>query len=214
MHSLLFDVEEFPHNTPGPTGTNGDLGALVAKAKPEVAEEDKNDLRLLQDVYGVVSKKEKPYKTEDKNGKWHNDVEAYIKDRDAFFGSAEKYSLYKKKALEELEADNRKLRNVIEPNKKVRKKKKDWADAQTVFYCWVRKAYEEVLKDDIVDIPKLIKSGTSKKLNDALQKVRVDYGHGFQAGGFNPRPMKIGGRYRLGTLSDHTLGTAIDIESK
>ena len=52
----------------------------------------------------------------------------------------------------------------------------------------------------------------SEKLKTALAKVKVDYGKNFQYGGFNPRPMKRDG-YRLGTISDHGMGTAVDVES-
>jgi hypothetical protein len=85
-------------------------------------------------------------------------------------------------------------------------------EAQTVFYRWVRKAY---LKKGITDVPGLIKRGMSPELADAMKKVRDAYGGAFAAGGFNPRPMKSAAyRYRLGTVSEHGLGNAVDVESK
>jgi hypothetical protein len=212
-HPLLHNIEAFPNTTPGPVGTNADLAAMVAEAGSAVSEADKNELRLLQEVYGVIRKDGKAYSYQDKKGVWHDDVDAYVEDRNKFFGSANAYKDYKQKALEELEADNGKLRNVIEPNKKTRKLKGNWNEAQTIFYCWVRKSYQNKL-GDTVNIPKLIKSGMSEKLQKALKQVRVDHGKHFQSGGFNPRPMKLAGKYRLGTLSDHALGTAIDVESE
>ncbi len=92
-----------------------------------------------------------------------------------------------------------------------RKSLGDWEKAQDVFYAWVRKAYHNKLGKS-VDIPKLIKSQMSEKLKKALEQVKLDYGKSFQSGGFNPRPMKLNG-YRLGTISEHAIGTAIDIES-
>jgi hypothetical protein len=62
-----------------------------------------------------------------------------------------------------------KLRNALEPNKDVRKVKKDWKEAQTVLYAWVRKAYQK--HKDVppgADIPKLIQSGTSEALSQGL----------------------------------------------
>ena len=211
----------FPHITPGPTGTHGDLGAIVVEpvAKAEavakevtVVKEDENELKLLREVYGVVKNtKARTYVYRDRKRKWHYRVKEYVKDRDAFFGSAEAYKTYLDKAREELDADKSKLRRLIEPNKKVRKKRPNWKKAQDVFYSWVRKAYENKLGEK-VDIPKLIKAGMSEKLQKALKRVRVDFGKEFKRGGFNPRPMKLAG-YRLGTLSDHAIGTAADIES-
>ena len=58
----------------------------------------------------------------------------------------------------------------------------------------------------------MIKSQMSEKLKNALKQVKLDYGKSFRAGGFNPRPMKLNG-YRLGTISEHAVGTAIDIEA-
>jgi hypothetical protein len=210
------DHDAFFPLTRGPMGTNGDLGAETTTATPTeraVADEDKKELQLLQDVYGgVISADGKAYKRKVK-GVWQDDVDAYVRDRNAFFGSGSEYRTYKETALKELEANNEKLRKVIEPNSGVRKVKENWKEAQTVFYCWVRKAYEN--HADVAtgtDLPKLVLSGTSEKLREALKQVRVDYGKQFQAGGFNPRPMKLNGKYRLGTLSEHAIGNAIDID--
>lgn len=209
------DRSIFVPHTRGPMGTNEDAGAETATARAATgatSAADARELELLQDVYGVISAGGNSYQKKVK-GTWQNDVEAYVRDRDAFFGSEAEYQAYKATALGELDASAEKLRKVIEPNANVRKAKNDWKEAQTVFYCWVRRAYEK--HGDVppgTDIPKLILSGTSEKLREALKKVRVDYGKQFQAGGFNPRPMKLAGKYRLGTLSEHAIGNAIDID--
>jgi hypothetical protein len=85
-------------------------------------------------------------------------------------------------------------------------------DAQKVFYRWVRRAYQ---KNGVNDVAGLILRGNSAELKAALSKVRVAYDKPFKSGGFNPRPMKDSSyRYRLGTISEHGLGNAIDIESQ
>jgi hypothetical protein len=202
---------DFPHATPGPLGTNGDLGQQAAAAPAAPSQEDTDELKLLQAIYGVIDAKGKAFKKKEKK-KWVADVDAYVRARDDYFGSAKAYTDYKATAVAELDADGGKLRNVIEPGAKTRKANPDWKKAQDVFYAWVRKAYEKKLGDG-VDIPKLIKAGMSEKLQKALKQVRLDYGQEFSAGGFNPRPMKLNGLYRLGTLSEHATGTAIDIDA-
>ena len=214
-----FLSSEFPHRTPGPMGVGGDLGAAIIDSAETAADEDENELKLLVEVYGSVKTKsgKKSYSYYEKaKGKKKPTlkyrVDDYVKDRNDFFDSAKAYRDYLSLAREELDADEAKLRKYVEPGKEVRKKVAEWRKAQDVFYAWVRKAYQKSLGES-VDIPKLIKSQMSEKLQKALQQVKVDYGQSFQYGGFNPRPMKLNG-YRLGTISEHGLGTAVDIESK
>jgi|GEM_PF-6123977 len=213
LDEYLFPVAQV---TPGPMGTNKDSAAALLKAaaaaKKIVDKANEDELKLLVKVYGTVKNKSgnKSY-TYWKKKKRQYRVDDYVKDRDAFFGSAKKYTDYKKKAHDELEADKKKLRRVIEPPLGKRKKLAKWEDAQDVFYAWVRKAYEKKLGAK-VDIPKLINSQMSEELKKALKQVKLDYGKSFKSGGFNPRPMKLSG-YRLGTISNHAIGTAIDIEA-
>lgn len=211
LYEDLFD--DFPHLTPGPMGTNNDRATKIADSAKPTANPDEEELKLLVKVYGDVKNKKgnKSYSYWEKKRKQYR-VADYVKDRDAFFGAAKIYQDYRDRARGELDADDGKLRRYIEPPLNVRKKVADWKKAQDVFYAWVRKAYENLLGEK-TDIPKLIKSQMSEKLKTALQQVQHDYGGDFQYGGFNPRPMKLGGGYRLGTISEHAIGTAIDIES-
>jgi hypothetical protein len=203
---------EFLPVTPGPTGSNGDLGAQAVKSKEVLAAEDDAEYQDLQNVYGILNAKGRAYGSYDKKKRKWKGLEAYLKHRDANFGSSAAYRTFKQAALDELEADKGKLRNGLEPPKEVRQRRATiWKDAQTAFYAWVRKGYKEQLGDD-ADVPKLVNSGQSDKLREALRKVRVSSGEKFQTGGFNPRPTKLAGKYRLGTLSDHALGTAVDVE--
>lgn len=133
-------------------------------------------------------------KTEDK------DAAAYEKHRKEFFGSDEDYQKWAEESDKELDG-TKGLRRLIELK----------GDAQTVFYRWVRKAYHNA---GVKDVPALIKKGKTKELEEAIKKVQGAYGKTFQHGGFNPRPKKSARYlYLLGTVSEHALGTAVDVES-
>lgn len=209
-----WDEGEFghrPHFTPGVLGCGMDIA--VRQALPEVPAADEQELKLLIQVYGTLLdragtlsysyrvKKQTRYR-----------VKEYVAHRDTFIGAGKAYIDYLAKCKAELDADGEKLRKYVEPAVQVRKRVADWRKAQDVFYAWVRKGYEKALGSD-VDVGKLIKAQMSDKLKTALDQVKHDFGKGFQYGGFNPRPMKKHG-YRLGTISEHALGSAIDIESE
>lgn len=205
-------------STSGPTGVK-DKAAVDAKATSDAkTKETKNaetELDLLRRLYGTVknrSAKKNYYKYDRKKKKWIYETEAYIKDRSDFFGSTKGYETFRDACKKELDADKEKLRKYIEPQVKVRKKHTDWRDAQDVFYAWVKKAYNKKAGKK-ADFGKVIKAQMSDDLKKALDTVKKDYGKKFSAGGFNPRPQKMGGGYRLGTLSEHAVGNAIDIEA-
>lgn len=148
-----------------------------------------------------------------KHGHWISRAEDYLQHRDAFIGPGTSYDGYRALARIELDANNAALRARLEPAVgKPRDNNGDWREAQVDFYAWVRRSYERRLGSG-ADIPAVIRAGTSAELRAALQQVRLKAGMQFKAGGFNPRPMKTPGGYRLGTLSDHALGTAVDIDS-
>lgn len=201
-----------PHLTPGTMGVGGDLASSVAEFAKRLATADENELKLLVQVYGPVKNKsgKTSYSYREKGEKKYR-TESYVADRNKFFGGQKAYENFLQESRKELDADKEKLRRLVEPQTKVRNQVNDWRKAQDVFYAWVRKAYRNTLGDS-ADIPKLIKSQMSEKLKTALKQVQLDYGKSFQHGGFNPRPMKMDG-YRLGTISEHGIGTAIDIES-
>ncbi len=136
-------------------------------------------------------------------------ADQYVKSRNEFFGSAEAYQNFAAESDKELD-ETKVLRKLIEFENK--------PEAQTVFYRWVRKAYHN---QGITNAPDIIKRGKTKELADVLTRIRANkdvkatYPEGFKAGGFNPRPKKDAKyRYRLGTLSEHGLGNAVDIEDK
>jgi hypothetical protein len=198
-------------DTPGPLGIN-DHGDPNLR-KPFLASTQSAQLRmdpLLEEAYWkicafaansvlVTEADDTEFnlfkgKIEDRN------VAEYVKHRTEFFGSTAAYRAYAAESDEEhREANYRKSQIEFE------------SDAEKVFYRWVRKAYEDA---GVEDVPKMIRSGQSDELRQELAKVRTAYGQGFHAGGFNPRPKKKNGKYRLGTISEHATGMAIDIEDQ
>lgn len=128
------------------------------------------------------------------------DAKAYVEHRNTFFGSKEEYDKFAKESDKELD-DTKGLRKQVELT----------GDTQTVFYRWVRKAY---MNAGVTDVPKMISQGMTKETTEAVNKVKTAYGKAFSSGGFNPRPMKNAKyKYRLGTLSEHAKGNALDVES-
>lgn len=206
--------------TPGVSGMGPDAMAKAEAQKDTKSAEVINaekELDLLRRLYGTMknSKNTKAYFSIDKKDqkKWVFDATAYINDRSSFFGSTKAYEKYKDEAKKELDADKEKLRAYIDPPKSIRNKHTDWRDGQEVFYCWVKKKFE---KDNGTgtEYAKIIKAQQSDKLKKALETVKADYGKSFRTGGFNPRPQKRpGGVYLLGTISEHAVGNAIDIDA-
>jgi hypothetical protein len=172
-----------------------------------------DELELLREVYGgVLDQSGKlPYAVFGQNG-WEYRANEYLNQRDSFFGSAQQYEAYKQVAVAELDADGGKLRNVLDPNVGVRKNLPRWKEGQAPFYAWTRKAYEKELGAG-ADVPKVINANQSPALRAALKQVRADFKGPFREEGFNPRPIKTTKGYRLGTLSDHALGLAVDINT-
>lgn len=144
---------------------------------------------------------------------WKFFTDKYLTDCIRYFGSISAYHDYKQVARGEINGEKPLVRH-LEPNMALRKEGTNWQEAQVVFYAWTRKGYENALKKEgraDANIPDLVRSGQSEKLKAALATVRHDYSGKFAAGGFNARPMKMSGQFRLGTLSDHALGTAVDV---
>jgi len=146
---------------------------------------------------------------------WKYNSGQYLTDCIRYFGSISAYQDYKLLARSEINGE-KPLDRHLEPNMSLRKEGTNWQEAQVIFYAWTRKGYEYALEKagrTGVNIPDLVRGGQSDKLKAALATIRHDYSGAFAAGGFNARPMKISGRYRLGTLSDHALGTAVDVNA-
>ncbi len=181
-------------DTPKTKAPAPEAKAEAAKAKPdEVSDEDKKEFELLK---GKVQ---------------DADAAAYVKHRRQFFGSDDAYKTFAAESDAELDTAIERKSGKKTVKISLRKFIELKGDAQTVFYRWVRKGYHT---KGVKDVPKLILQGMSSEVKDALDSVRQAYGKKFSAGGFNPRPMKDAKyRYRLGTISEHALGNAVDIES-
>jgi hypothetical protein len=177
--------------------------------------DEKGRVRYTQGISVKIKGRKRPTKR----------VEKYLRDRALFFGSNDGYFAYLAKARAELD-NTKNLRNTVEPpaweplkkgqTKEDRKPSlarriEGWQKGQDVFYAWVRRAIEDEVGAG-VNVGDLIMSGVSEKLSKALAKVKADVGP-FKYGGMNPRPRKKKGYgYRFGTMSEHALGNAIDIE--
>jgi hypothetical protein len=165
------------------------------------------DLEALRESYGNVLSEDgnREYAVFETEG-WTYRVDEYLTHRDSFFGSRFAYEAYLGTARGELEANGGKFRESI----LARRSAPRWREAQDIFWAWTRKAYENKLGPN-VDLPKLIRAKESEKLKVALRQVQVDFGSPFVQQTMSARPMKARGAFRLGTLSDHALGEAVDI---
>jgi len=191
-----------------------------------VMDQGLKELMLLARIFGPISdeKGEYPYARKAWSGQtrvWEMALHRYLKARDLMFGPGEAFSAYVAKVRAELDS-TKGLRDTVEPplhdegNKKApsrARREPDWKEAQDVFYAWVRRPMEELVGSD-VDIGALIMRGVTARLKAALAQVEASYGR-FSYGSINPRPKKKDGfGYRLGSLSDHALGNAIDINAR
>ncbi len=184
------------------------------------------ELKLLKKYWGV------PYdKTGDfayitsSDGNTVYEARSYLRDMNALFGSRAAYETYRTTAVGELNTTTTKrgvvrerLRDAIEPNKDKFPRDKpaysDWRQAQEPFYTWTRKAAElelALIGDTTTNIPEMVLSRSSTTLLKALDKAREQYQPKINYGGFNFRPKKERG-IRLGTVSEHGFGTAMDID--
>lgn len=199
--------------TPGSSGINDDTEPVPSPAEATNAQAA-HELKTLRTLYRVTSHRDaRGYRIEIKGRKASvDDVDSYLLDRNELFGAD--YSSFRMEAQTELDTVKG-LRDQIEPDKKVRRKHGAVGDeAQTTFYCWVRAAMLRQLAQggqSDVSVPQIINGGMTPRLKELIAKVRASYSGSFKSGGYNPRPMKGDGGYRLGTISDHALGLAADI---
>ncbi|MBZ5582088.1 MAG: hypothetical protein LAQ30_07750 [Acidobacteriia bacterium] len=152
----------------------------------------------------------------DRHGRPYHTVNSYLSDRTCYFGSPFAYAAFAAESDAELGRTRwigkrgiRTLGSMLEFGKHI--------ERQRIFYRWVRKAYKNKYGHD-KNVPELIRRGMSdelaKKIAEVRGSIRVRRAHEqhFKTGGFNPRPVKLCGCYRLGTLSKHATGMAVDID--
>lgn len=185
------------------------------------ASRDWSEYELLLNLYSnVADRNGKPYK------KTVDRFREYINDRDGYFGSAKEYRDWKAIARAELNqardglTKENCLRGVVLHGKEKRAKISGGDEAQDIFFAWVLKGYDNYFKKEGMAtanasslIAMIYRNGVNDELKAKIHQVQEDYEGKFNPTGFNPRPMKIDGNIRLGTLSDHALGMAFDFRS-
>jgi hypothetical protein len=148
------------------------------------------------------------------SGRPFADLDDYLDFRNDYFGSAEAYWAFARASDREFEEHAALLERLLpDPWRKRKSKIAGYNRWKHYLYRWIRKAY---IKSGVpeTEVPNVIKSGMTDELRAALQRVRATYSKQFRWGGFIPRPKKKqGGQFRLGTLSEHGTGTAVDVES-
>ncbi|HEU4423152.1 MAG TPA: M15 family metallopeptidase [Pilimelia sp.] len=162
--------------------------AAAAPASYAVTEDDKAEFNALKGKIRKNNKKATPITT----------VEAYVEYRHDFFGSPAAYESAKALADGEFDAMPKRIWNKIgqtEPK-----------DTKKVLYRWVRQAYVNAGIDDPVSV---IKTGMTGELTSKVAAIKEEHPD-LKAGGFVARPKKLGG-YKLGTISEHGTGKAIDV---
>lgn len=148
-------------------------------------------------------------------------LDDYVAYRTKYFGSAREYkdiAAQSDKELRESKLTSRKGKIITLRSRLDEKfQGKDMDEAANYFYRWVRQQYLLEFGGDkgFTGVPAFIFRGRSDKLDEALKGVKF---RDAQYGGFNPRPIKAkikkDAYYKLGTLSDHADGLAIDIEAQ
>jgi hypothetical protein len=171
---------------------------------------DKAEFELLSKRVSVLNAHGKPYR----------DAADYVAHRDAFFGSRSEYLAFAAESDRELTESKRVSRKGKVTTLRSRLDDKFQPDhmqqAAKVFYRWVRKAYKLKLGEE-ADVPALMFRGVNDDMARALSRVRVRELDASK--NFNPRPIKAlfprstTAGYRLGTISDHGWGLAVDIDS-
>ncbi len=167
------------------------------------------ELVLLREAYGLLLCRDgtRAYVKRRPEG-WMYEIGQYLWDRDLFFGSVASYEMYRWNAHQELE--EKKLRNNLGPPRQVRLQLSRWKEAQDCFYAWTRRAYENAGGNEGA-ISAIIRAGASERLKEAMARVSARFTESMQVQWGTFRPMKRAGGYRLGTISDHAFGCAVDI---
>jgi hypothetical protein len=132
-------------------------------------------------------------------------VHSYLAHRRSVFGSDANY--HDKTALADQEFDaNQRLMMVEMEGGTI--------DAKKALYRWVREGF---LRSGVTNPIQKIRSGETPALRSALANVQAAVGRVSLSGRFVPRPRKSEfpeGLFKLGTISEHATGKAVDIQAK
>jgi hypothetical protein len=129
-------------------------------------------------------------------------VEEYVTYRNEHFGGREEYNAVRVTADAEWSASATIRSRVGQGG--------DSADRRQALYRWVRLEYRRAGIDSAEAIEALMRQGMTADLQAIVARVRALH-PGLRTGGFIARPRKGQRGYRLGTLSEHGTGRAIDI---
>jgi hypothetical protein len=122
----------------------------------------------------------------------------YVEYRNRYFNSAAAYEEAANLADAEYDAPGTWQQRVGQTS--------DTADARKILYRWLRMAY---LRRGVIDPPALIRTGEIPELREKTNAIRASHPE-IRLGGFVARPQKLNG-YKLGTLSEHGTGRAVDV---
>jgi hypothetical protein len=141
-------------------------------------------------------------------------IDAYIAFRNSIFGSSVKYWEFALQSDEEL-AENTFIAGKL-PDKIGKipdsQKKEGIEEVHYFLYRWYRKAMIDKHNDPNLDVPSIVSTGATASLR---QKLSALQGQGLRdlRAVLVARPAKITGRFRLGSLSNHGEGLAVDYKS-
>lgn len=181
--------------TPSPVAATPAKAAAPVKAAPKVTvtAADQKEYKLLTAKKSIRTAKKKPITS----------VTQYVTYRNGFFGSAAKYQAAKVKADTEF--------NAMPRGARIRIGQREPKATKRVLYRWVRQAY---LNHGISNPATVITTGPKPALLKKLAAIKKAH-PGLPARRFIPmlvsRPKKYKGNYRLGTLSKHAVGKAVDL---
>ncbi len=122
----------------------------------------------------------------------------YVEYRNRYFNSADAYDEAADLADAEYDAPGTWQQRVGQSS--------DTADARRILYRWLRTAY---VRRGVSDPPALIRTGETPELREKTDAIRARHPE-IRLGGFVARPQKLNG-YKLGTLSEHGTGRAVDV---
>jgi hypothetical protein len=195
----------------------GPLGCYSLNSEDHKSEHDRDRAMSQREYQGLgipekICVKGRPKGTE----KPFVDLDDYIAFRNAFFGSAADYWQFALVSDREFQENRRLLISQLpNPWKKRRSIPAAASQWHYYYYRWLRRAYivDGTPAEDVIDV---IKGGLDPEMVAKLKQVRavyklIDPGATLTASPFVPRAMKT--PHRLGTVSNHGYGTALDINS-
>ncbi|MGY2012130.1 eCIS core domain-containing protein [Nocardia gipuzkoensis] len=206
VHVIQQRVEHTPHSMLGRTVYGSDVtedtpaSGVVVQRQAAPATVGHADVPTAQDEEEFNQLKGRII-TNDKMTTPIATVGDYVTYRHTFFGSRTAYEVEAAIADTEFDAMQPSIRDRIG-------QKKESTAAKKVLYRWIRQAY---VNSGIADPMGMIERGATEELTTHMAEIKARYPW-IKLGDFAARPKKLHGRYRLGTISEHGMGKAVDVE--